>query len=70
MQTAISLSGAGDSHDAQLTPDHDHVPQAGLDLTHLNVVLATLAQFHAATLAWKQSLQVIIFLLTVFAMLL
>eukprot|EP00090_Calanus_glacialis_P001330 TRINITY_DN10935_c0_g1_i2.p1 TRINITY_DN10935_c0_g1~~TRINITY_DN10935_c0_g1_i2.p1 ORF type:complete len:452 (-),score=118.69 TRINITY_DN10935_c0_g1_i2:78-1433(-) len=31
--------------------------QAGLDLTHLNVALATLAQFHAASLAWKQSLQ-------------
>lgn len=31
--------------------------KAGLDLTHLHVVLATLAQFHAASLAWKQSLQ-------------
>ena len=42
----------------QLTPDQSHIIQAGLDLTHLNVALATLAQFHAASLAWKQSLQV------------
>lgn len=27
-----------------------------MDLTHLNLVLSTLAQFHAVSLAWKQSL--------------
>lgn len=27
-----------------------------MDLTHLNLVMMTLAQFHAASFAWKQSL--------------
>lgn len=31
--------------------------QAGMDLTHLNLALSTLAQFHAVSLAWKQSLR-------------
>ena len=28
-----------------------------MDLTHLNLVLSTLAQFHAVSIAWKQSLE-------------
>ena len=28
-----------------------------MDLTHLNLALSTLAQFHAVSLAWKQSLR-------------
>jgi len=31
--------------------------QAGLDLAHTRIVLATLAQYHATSLAWKLSLQ-------------
>ena len=27
-----------------------------MDLTHLNLVMSTLAQFHAVSFAWKQSL--------------
>ncbi len=32
--------------------------QGGLDLAHMKVVLATLAQFHAAGYSWRKSLQV------------
>lgn len=28
-----------------------------MDLTHLNLILSTLAQFHAVSIAWKQSLE-------------
>ena len=28
-----------------------------MDLTHLNLTLSTLAQFHAVSIAWKQSLE-------------
>ena len=57
MQTGLPLPSAGDDPLTQLS-DQSHIPQAGLDLTHLNVALAPLAQFHAASLVWKQSLQV------------
>ena len=33
-----------------------HFLKAGMDLTHLNLVMSTLAQFHAVSFAWKQSL--------------
>ena len=32
------------------------ISKAGMDLTHLNLVMSTLAQFHAVSFAWKQSL--------------
>jgi len=38
-------------------PSPPYLVQAGMDLTHLNLVLSTLAQFHAVSLAWKQSLE-------------
>ena len=37
-------------------PCPPYLVQAGLDLTHLNLVLSTLAQYHAVSIAWKQSL--------------
>ena len=36
---------------------HLNTFKAGMDLTHLNLILSTLAQFHAVSIAWKQSLE-------------
>jgi len=57
VQTTVHLTSSGITLLGFLLQPQLHCPQAGLDITHLNVVLATLAQFHAASLGWKQSLQ-------------
>jgi len=37
-------------------PSPPYFIQAGMDLTHLNLIISTLAQYHAVSLAWKQSM--------------